>query len=122
MVKYKNADLDSVFHALGDSTRRHLIEALAGEERTVGELAEPLEISLPAVSKHLGVLEGAGLLERRREGRSHYLRFNSEALNPASQWLEVQRRFWNESFDKLASYLETTSKKASPKKRTRKKK
>ncbi|MEM1083555.1 MAG: metalloregulator ArsR/SmtB family transcription factor [Verrucomicrobiota bacterium] len=96
-----------MFHALADPTRRHLLEVLGQEEQTVGQLAEPLSISLPAVSKHLVVLERAGLLDRRREGRSHHLKFNPDALGSASEWLENQRHFWEGSFDKLAAYLDS---------------
>ncbi|MGY8689097.1 MAG: ArsR/SmtB family transcription factor [Verrucomicrobiales bacterium] len=78
-----------VFHALADPTRRRLVEAMGRRERTVGDLAEPLSMSLPAVSKHLGVLERAGLLHRRRDGRSHHMRFNPEGLIPAMSWIEM---------------------------------
>ncbi|MEP4077060.1 ArsR/SmtB family transcription factor [Haloferula sp.] len=113
MVKQKSGDLSAVFQALADPTRRRLIETLGKEERTVGELAEPLEMSLPAVSKHLGVLERAGLLKRRREGKSHHMSFDPEALNSAESWLKQQRRFWEGSFDKLAAYLESPDSDAS---------
>ena len=107
MVKYDSAAMSSVFHALADPTRRRLVETLGTGERTVGELAEPLAISLPAVSKHLGVLERAGLLQRRREGRSYHLRVDREGLKPAVSWIEEQRQLWEGSFDKLAAYLES---------------
>lgn len=107
MVKRRGNDLSEVFKALADPTRRQLIETLGREERTIGELAEPLEMSLPAVSKHLGVLERAGLLKRRREGKSHHMSFDPEALNSAENWLKQQRRFWEGSFDNLAAYLES---------------
>jgi DNA-binding transcriptional ArsR family regulator len=106
MVKYNGAAMTSIFHALADPTRRALVEALGTKERTVGELADPLSISLPAVSKHIGVLERAGLLKRRREGRSYHLRVDHEGLQPAIDWIEQQRQIWEGSFDKLSSYLE----------------
>lgn len=109
MVKFTDDSLDAVFHALADPTRRHLVEALGKSERTVGELAKPLAMSLPAVSKHLVVLERAGLLTRRREGRTHHLKFNPSALGNAVQWLEEHRNFWEGSFDKLATYLDSRS-------------
>lgn len=109
MVKYSDADLDDVFRALADPTRRRIVSALGSGERTVGELAKPLAMSLPAVSKHLGVLERAGLLHRRRDGRMHHLSFDAQALAPAADWIETHRKFWSDSFDKLATYLESTS-------------
>ncbi|MCB1094190.1 MAG: metalloregulator ArsR/SmtB family transcription factor [Verrucomicrobiales bacterium] len=107
MVKYDDSDLDHVFRALADPTRRRIVAALGSGERSVGELAEPLAMSLPAVSKHLGVLERAGLLKRRRDGRTHHLRVDPAALSPAADWIETQRRFWEGSFDQLATYLES---------------
>ncbi len=109
MVKYFDGGLDAVFHALADPNRRHIVEALSHGERTVGEVAAPLSISLPAVSKHIGVLERAGLLRRRRDGRVHRLRFQPDALARGSEWIETHRRFWEESFDRLAGYLEKHS-------------
>ena len=103
MVNYSEGGLDAVFHALADPTRRRIVESIGAGERTVGELAAPLSISLPAVSKHLGVLERAGLLKRRKEGRTHHLRVEPAALVKASDWIERHRRFWEGSFDKLAS-------------------
>ena len=110
MVKQKREDLSAVFRALADPTRREIVETLGKEERTVGELAEPLKMSLPAVSKHLVILEKAGLLERRKEGRNHHLKFNPESLTAATGWLETQRRFWEGSLDRLADYLDTKKK------------
>lgn len=105
MVKYPDADLDPLFHALADPTRRRLVERLGRGEHTVSELAAPLAMSLPAVSKHLGVLERAGLLTRRREGRHHRLQLVPEGLQPALGWLEQHRRLWEGSFDQLDAYL-----------------
>ena len=107
MVNYSKSELDTVFQALADPTRRRIVEALGANERTVGELAEPLKMSLPGVSKHLGVLERAGLLSRRKEGRIHHIKFEVSALEPAMNWIEQQRRFWEGSFDKLSEYLES---------------
>ena len=107
MVNYSQPELDAVFHALADGNRRQMLEALSKGERTVSELAEPLGISLPAVSKHLGILERAGLLRRRKDGRVHHLRFNPEAFEPATSWMETHRQFWEQSFDRLANFLES---------------
>ena len=107
MVNYSEASLDGVFHALADGNRRQILESLSRGERTVAELAAPLEISLPAVSKHLGVLERAGLIRRRRDGRVHHLRFNPEAFEPATSWIATHRQFWEQSFDRLANFLES---------------
>ena len=107
MVNYSKSELDTVFQALADPTRRRIVEALGANERTVGELAEPLKMSLPGVSKHLGVLERAGLLSRRKEGRIHHIKFEVSALKPAMEWIETQRKFWEGSFDRLSDYLES---------------
>jgi DNA-binding transcriptional ArsR family regulator len=109
MVNNRSPSLDDVFRALADPTRRRIVEALGADERTVGELAAPLEMSLPAVSKHLGVLERAGLLHRRRDGRQHHMRFDPVALAPALGWIEEHRRLWEGSIDKLDTILESTS-------------
>jgi DNA-binding transcriptional ArsR family regulator len=98
--------LSATFAALADPTRRALLEQLAKGEATVGELAAPLQMSLPAVSKHLKVLERAGLLQRRREGRQHIMNFDGSTLANAAEWLEYYRQFWEGNFDRLAAYLE----------------
>ena len=103
--------LDLVFSALADATRRSILKRLRDREATVSELAEPLEMSLPAVSKHLRVLEDAGLLERRIEGRSHFLKVNPKPLNQAVQWIERHRQFWEGSFDGLEKLLEKPARK-----------
>ncbi len=97
--------LDRIFAALSDPTRRAILERLARGEATVTELAEPFEMSLPAVSKHLRVLESAGLIVRQREGREHHLRLAAASLKNAADWLADYRRFWEEQFDSLAGYL-----------------
>lgn len=93
--------LDAVFAALSDASRRHMLERLRQGEATVGELAEPLDMSLPAVSKHLRVLENAGLLQRRVDGRLHYISANASPLDQAMNWMEQQRQFWTGSFQRL---------------------
>ncbi|WP_234250857.1 ArsR/SmtB family transcription factor [Billgrantia desiderata] len=105
MVEYDETHLDRVFHALADPTRRLLLERLAACERKVGELAEPLPISLAAVSKHVRVLEQAGLVERRIEGRSHYCRLRPEPLAAAEQWLSFYEGFWSQRLNALETAL-----------------
>jgi len=97
--------LDAVFRALGDATRRRLVHRLAQGEATVSELAVPFQMSLPAVSKHLVVLERAGLLKRRVDGRTHYCSLRPEALAGALDWITIYRQFWKERIEGLADYL-----------------
>jgi DNA-binding transcriptional ArsR family regulator len=111
MVNYNDAALDGTFSALADPTRRAIVARLAIGECTVGELSRPFPISAPAISKHLRQLEGAGLIERRREGRTLRCRLKPDALDQAAAWLIDQRRFWSESFDRLAEHLAATGKK-----------
>ena len=98
-------ELDAVFGALADPTRRAILDRLRSGEASVGEVAEPFPVSLQAVSKHLRVLEDAGLIERRVEGRTHRLRLARASLDDAAGWLEEQRRFWHERLDELESHL-----------------
>jgi len=120
------ADLDSAFAALADGTRRAIVERLAVGEACVTDLAAPFRMSLPAVSKHLRVLESAGLVRRRRAGRAHLLSLAGEPMGAAAQWLEQHRRFWEGSFDRLAAMLAEEAKDLpqtrKSKSRTRKKK
>ena len=99
--------LDLTFAALADPTRRAILAQLASGEATVGELAEPFTISLPAVSRHLKVLEQASLIDRRRDGQTRRCRLNPGPLNDAAEWLAFYRRFWGASLDRLASHLAT---------------
>jgi DNA-binding transcriptional ArsR family regulator len=105
MVKYSPKQLDRTFAALADPTRRRMLEQLSRGELRVTDLAKPHEMSLPAVSKHLGVLEKAGLIDRTRNGRVHFLRLNAEPMREAQAWIENYRRYWEESFDRLDDYL-----------------
>jgi DNA-binding transcriptional ArsR family regulator len=106
MVKYRPHLLDLTFAALADPTRRRILRHLARGDRCVTDLARPYSMSLPAVSKHLRVLESAGLLRRRRKGRVHSLRLQAAPMRQASQWIEEYRRFWEGSLDRLGEYIE----------------
>jgi DNA-binding transcriptional ArsR family regulator len=98
--------LDSTFAALADPTRRAILARLAsGGEASVKELAEPFEMTLPAVSKHLKVLERAGLISRGREAQLRPCRLEAGPLREVSDWVEQYRRFWEQSFDRLDDYL-----------------
>ena len=97
--------LSTTYAALADPTRRAILARLAAGEATVGELAEPFAMSLPAVSKHLKVLERAGLIARRRKAQWRPCRIAARPLKDATQWLEHYRRFWDDSFDRLDEYL-----------------
>jgi DNA-binding transcriptional ArsR family regulator len=99
-------ELDRTFAALADPTRRAILARLASGEATVTELAEPFEISLPAVSKHLKVLERAGLIARGRERQWRPARLEAGPLRGVAEWAEGYRRFWKESYDRLDEYLE----------------
>jgi DNA-binding transcriptional ArsR family regulator len=97
--------LSATFAALADPTRRAILGRLASGETSVTELAAPFEMSLPAVSKHLKVLERAGLVARRRTGQWRPCRLRAGPLRDAADWLEHYRRFWEHSFDRLEDYL-----------------
>jgi len=97
--------LSATYAALADPTRRAILSRLATGEASVTELAEPFEMSLPAVSKHLKVLERAGLIARGRKAQWRPCRLEAAPLKDAADWLEEYRRFWEESFDRLDEYL-----------------
>lgn len=97
--------LDAVFYALADPIRRDMLTRLAKGERTAGELGAPLAISQPAVSKHIRMLERAGLLARTVDGRTHRLRLVASPLRQAESWINRHRRFWNHSLDTLEHTL-----------------
>jgi|SRR6516162_8361006 DNA-binding transcriptional ArsR family regulator len=108
MVKHYSEQLDHTFFALSDPTRRAIIGNLASKGTcTVLELAEPFKMSLPAISKHLKLLESAKLVSRERKGRTHYLRLCPQPMSEASEWLEAYRRFWNKQLDSLEKYLKS---------------
>ena len=110
MVKQLSSNLDSAFGALSDPTRRAILERLAQHEATVTELAEPFKMSLPAISKHLRVLQKAGLLLRQKDGRVHRIRLNVDPLKGAVKWLERYRQFWEIRLDSLAQHLSNAKK------------
>lgn len=105
MVELHAPQLDTVFHALGDSTRRRMLRELADGERTVTQLAEPFAISLAAASKHIKVLEHAGLLRREIRGRTHVCRLDPGPLASAHEWLGIYERFWTDRLDVLERLL-----------------
>lgn len=97
--------LSTTLSALADPTRRAILARLATGETTVNELAEPFGISLPAVSRHLKVLEHAGLISRGRDAQWRPCRLNPDGLKTVDEWLESYRRFWTEGFDRMDAYL-----------------
>lgn len=102
--------LDATFAALADPTRRKILARLQEGEATVNELAAPHDMSLPAISKHLRVLERAGLVVRSREGQTRPCRLAAEPLREVVEWAEAYRRHWEESFDRLDEYLQEMKK------------
>ncbi len=111
MVSIKAEHLDAAFAALADPTRRSILARLASGEASVQELAEPFDMSLPAVSKHLKVLERAGLISRARDAQRRPCRLEGERLREVSEWVEGYRIFWEQSFDRLDAYLQKLKKK-----------
>ena len=111
MVKCSPRLLNRTFAALSDPTRRSILARLAEGDRCVTDLARPHNMSLPAVSKHLRVLERAGLVRRHRCGRVHSIKLEAKPLKQAAQWVEEYRKFWEGSLDRLAEYLEKTKEK-----------
>jgi DNA-binding transcriptional ArsR family regulator len=106
MVKQSEAHLNQLFSALADPTRRAILRRLAQGESNVSDLARPFRVTLPAISKHLRVLERAGLVERRIEGRVHRCRLQPRPLKDASDWLAEYRQYWERQFDALGAFLE----------------
>jgi DNA-binding transcriptional ArsR family regulator len=107
VVTFSDDVLDRTFAALAHPTRRAILTRLASRgSASVSELAEPFEVSLMAISKHLKVLESAGLIRRERDGRVHRSSFDPGSIDAAGQWIEMHRRFWTEQLDSLTAYLE----------------
>jgi DNA-binding transcriptional ArsR family regulator len=105
MVEQRDAQLDTVFHALGDATRRRMLRDLTQGERTVSQLAEPFDMSLAAASKHIKALENAGLIDREVKGRTHICRLAAAPLAGAHDWLSFYERFWTDRLDALERLL-----------------
>src|SRR5471032_325867 len=102
-----SAKLDATFSALADTTRRRILKRLAAGETAVSDLAGPFKMSLPAVIKHLRVLERAGLIRTTKEGRIRSVRMQAAPMRKAVEWLETYRIFWESNLDSLARYLES---------------
>jgi DNA-binding transcriptional ArsR family regulator len=102
--------LSETFSALADPTRRAILSRLSGGEMTVKDLAEPFDISMPAISRHLKVLEKAGLIERGKDAQWRPCRLNAEPLREANGWIETYREFWTQSLDRLDDYLKEIQK------------
>ena len=117
MVELQAPELSHIFHALSDSTRRRMLLELASGERTVGQLAQPFAMSLAAASKHIKVLEGAGLIQREVRGRAHLCRLDPGPLESAHEWLNFYERFWTARLDVLDRLLrqDDEQKSATPK-------
>jgi DNA-binding transcriptional ArsR family regulator len=107
MVTRRAASLDGVFHALSDPTRRAMLRTLASGERPIGDLAAPFRMSFAAASKHVRVLEDAGLVRRKVEGRRHVCRIEPSPLAAAERWLRFYERFWNKRLDALEALLKS---------------
>jgi DNA-binding transcriptional ArsR family regulator len=105
MVELYAQQIDTVFHALSDATRRQMLRELTRGERTVGQLAEPYAMSLAAASKHIKVLEGAGLVRREIQGRTHLCRLDPGPLATAHEWLSFYEHFWTDRLDALERLL-----------------
>jgi DNA-binding transcriptional ArsR family regulator len=120
MVKQLDFSLNAVFSALADPTRRSILARLAEGEATVGELGEPFDVSPPAISRHLRVLEQAGLVNRRKDvgqgedGRLHHCQLNTEAMRQPLEWIARYGRFWELKFDALERYLESIKEEQRP--------
>ena len=109
MAHGETARLDSVFHALADSTRRSILRDVAARERTVGQIAKPYRVSLAAISKHLKVLERARLISREKRGSFQIVRINAAPMKEAERWLAYYEKFWNEGLDALEKLLDRES-------------
>lgn len=105
MVDYPSERLDAVFQALADPTRRAMLRSLAQNERSVGELAQPFQMTLAAASKHIKALERAGLVQRSVQGRTHVCRLDPAPLHGGFEWLRHYEQFWNQRLDVLDELL-----------------
>ncbi len=107
MVEYHSTPLDKTFHALAHPIRREMLAQLTHKRFTVLEMAQQFDLSLNGVSKHLKVLEQAGLIHREIQGRTHYCSLEAERLREAAEWLQYYHRFWDRRLDALESFLES---------------
>jgi DNA-binding transcriptional ArsR family regulator len=114
MVNSSALRLDSIFHALSDSTRRSILRDVAIREKTVSEIARPYSMSLAAVSKHLKVLEKSGLISRGRTAQFRPCHLEVELLDGAMNWIATYRRIWEERFDKLGEHLRAVGREPAP--------
>ena len=105
MVEYRRASLDATYHAISHPTRREMLKKLSAGDARVSDLAAPHGISFAAVSKHIKVLEDAGLVKRSVQGREHWLRLEPSRLQSAAHWLDDYRSFWESRLDRLESRL-----------------
>lgn len=105
MVEYNTENLNDLFHALADPTRRAMLQALAGQSLSVGDLAKPFDMSLAAASKHIRVLEQAGLINRQVIGRSHICELNAGPMHGGLEWIQHYQRYWNRQLDTLEELL-----------------
>jgi DNA-binding transcriptional ArsR family regulator len=120
MVEYDSDQLDAVFHALADPTRRAMLRSLAGSEQSVSELAAPFDISLAGASKHIKVLERAGLVERIVQGRVHLCRLDARPMHAGVAWIRHYEQFWKSRLDILEGLLQAEDRAATPARVSRK--
>ena len=104
-MQQTNSNLDQVFFALSDGTRRAILSRLTEGSTTIGELAEPFEMTSPAISRHMKILENAGLIKRRIRGRQHHCTLATDALRTAEDWINFHRKFWEGRLDALDDLL-----------------
>ena len=114
MARVKSEKLDATFAALSDPTRRAILSRLGHGTATVGELADPFDMSLPAISKHLKVLENAGLIRREKSGRNFHCSLRNEAMQEAAEWIAGYRDFWDRNLRSLDRFLKSPPAKARP--------
>jgi DNA-binding transcriptional ArsR family regulator len=114
MVEFDSPQLDTVFHALGDPTRRGMLARLALGVSSIGELAQPFDMSFAGASKHVKVLEDAGLVARRKEGRTHVITLEAGPLAEAERWLRQWEKFWSARLDRLQALIERDNRKEKP--------
>lgn len=109
MVNYNQRRLDLSFGALAHPIRRGILARLSAGEATIAELAKPFHVSAPAISKHMRILEEAGLLSRKKRGREHHCRLEQKPMKEAQEWISAHRKFWNDKLDSFERYLKENS-------------